>query len=308
MHMKTKCEIWTKKNCPDCELNDNTFINLYRKMFAFFLNNLPVSLRSLIIKKDKVASKIYENRTSHAALELVYNKAKGVKNTNTFFKLLSNKIWMQTNNSRAVRNRLKIVKKILEDNILRLVKRDQREELKILSIASGSARAIIESIHRLHQSGDLKSVKLEVLFLDKSERALKYSNNLVKEFGLNKVSNINFSWQQGNATAFVKELNAKGMLFDIVEMVGLLDYFDDRKVTEIFREIHKILNKNAYFITANIVPNFEQKFMTKFVDWKMIYRSCEDMLKLAELSGFKQTQAMLEPLKIHVILNIQNHD
>ena len=86
-------------------------------------------------------------------------------------------------------------------------------------------------------------------------------------------------------------------------MVGLLDYFNDEKAVSIFKDIYSNLNSGGAFITANVCPNVEQKFLTKIIKWEMIYRTAEQLCSLLILSGFKESDIVVyyEPLKVHCI-------
>ncbi len=92
--------------------------SLVRKLFNFFttpiLNILPVKSRALIKKSNKAVGEILENTTTHKALEVLYHKGKN-HSVKKIYEKLAHKVWFSTNNSKAVRNRLKIVKNKMED-------------------------------------------------------------------------------------------------------------------------------------------------------------------------------------------------
>ena len=68
-----------------------------------------------------------------------------------------------------------------------------------------------------------------VTFLDKNPYALEYSKNLAKDLP----KHFNLHWVEDTASSFPKYLDNKPDL-NLVEMVGLLDYFDDEKVISVF--------------------------------------------------------------------------
>ena len=85
-------------------------------------------------------------------------------------------------------------------------------------------------------------------------------------------------------------------------MVGLLDYFNDEKGLEVFRQAYKTLKGEGMFITANICPHREMRFLSKI--WpKMKYRKPKNLAWLLSKSGFSadKIKILLEPLKIHII-------
>ena len=94
---------------------------------------------------------------------------------------------------------------------------------------------------------------------------------------------------------------------DIVEMVGLLDYFKDEKSVETFSKIYDILKEGGLFMVGNIVPNKEQSFISRLGWPKMYYRSAENLARLLISSGFSEEKGKIifEPLKNHIVALIR---
>ncbi len=278
-------------NDPNLNLENNgplrSFFNIF---FIPVLNSLPKSFKHVIKRTDKAAETVINNATNHAALEVLYSKGKtfsAKKITGSFFKY----VWFNLNNSKAVRNRLKFVKREMKNHLENISSTDR--DIEILSIASGSSRAIIETIKAGHY---LKDAKLSVTFLDKSEHAISYSKNLSTE--INHLP-IKLDWIHGSVGEFLR--NPPSKKYDVVEIVGLLDYFSDEKVFETFNNIHKILEEGGVLITSNISHNREEKFITKVIDWPMIYRTPDELGILVNKGGFEynKMKVFYEPLKIH---------
>lgn len=281
-------------NKEDDYEKNNSIKEMVNIFFIPILNSIPCKLQFLVKKTHPSAKKVIENKTSHIALEALYNK--GVySNKQNLKETIFQKIWFNTNNSKAVRNRLKAVKRELFSFSQQVI--DQDNDLYIFSIASGSARAITESISNLKNQNNKK---IAVSFLDKNPIAIEYS----KEKFLTHNSNPNLipNWHLDTASNFYKHIQDKKP--DIIEMVGLLDYFDDKKTLEIFKKIYANLEDGGIFITANIDDNSERPFVTNFVDWNMVYRNGKDLFNLITKAGFKKENIKIfyEPLKIHAIL------
>ena len=115
----------------------------------------------------------------------------------------------------------------------------------------------------------------------------------------------NFKWV--NDLAQNVKLYVADNSTDIVEMVGLLDYFRDEKSVETFKQIYDILKKDGLFMVGNIVPNKEQPFILKLGWPKMYYRQAEDLSRLLIESGFleKNGEIIFEPLKNHIVAVIK---
>lgn len=280
---------------PDIGYETNNMLKtIFNSFFIPILNSLPSQMRGMIKKTNPSAKEVIETATSHHAIEILYKHGDQHKSRNIFQQFF-HYIWFSTNNPKAVRNRLRLVERELVRAIQETI--TNGNEISILSIASGSARAVVESINK----PEFLSRKLNVSFLDKNYRALEYSKQLTGKQHFPK--NFSFHWIEDLAKNF--QLHYKGKhLPNIIETVGLMDYFDDDKVLEFFSHVYTHLQPNGIFITANIADNPERKFVTNLVGWEMIYRQPEEFYKFAIKVGFKEKniQIILEPLKIHFVM------
>ena len=263
--------------------------------FIPFLNSLPKSFSMLIKKSNESARMVIDNASNHRALEILYNHGFSSQKTG-FLQKFFLKIWFNLHNSKAVRNRLKLVEKEIKKAISEIDKRD--DDIRILSIASGSSRAIFESLSKVSDKN-----KFSITFLDKNPKALEYSKNLQKIILPLRSENQKYNWVEDKANNFVNYFSEQNSL-DLIEMVGLLDYFTDEEVLKIFKNIYNYLQKGGVMITANITDNKERPFITKVVGWPMVYREPTKMIKLAEDAGFgrDKIRAIYEPFKIHIVI------
>lgn len=293
-HLLRKKIIVRKNKELDFEIN-----SFYRKLFNIFfvpvLNVLPVKSRKLISKSNKEVGEIVKNATNHKALEILYNNGKeSRKNLKGVVKKVTHLIWFNTNNSKAARNRLKIVK----DELEKILIEKQGQDIVFLSIAAGSARAIIEIVEKVKPTS-----KFEFNFLDKNPEAAVYSKEMVQNSDyIRNNPNFTFNWITDTVNNFLD--TQKDKKYTIIEMVGLMDYFNDEKALNIFSKIYKILEKDGVFLTANINSNSEKKFVTKAIGWPMIYRRAEELAILVHQAGFdhEKMDIYYEPHKIHSII------
>lgn len=278
------------------KLEQNSPVRAFFNLFLIpVLNSLPIKSRGLIKKSNKAVGDIVDNATNHKALEILYHNGYK-KDIKKMYEKISNAVWLNTNNSKAVRNRLKIVNHEISSRLKELVASD-KEEISIVSIAAGSARAVIEAL----EANVAKDKKILVTFIDKSDSALEYSKNLLSTKEFSKLPHYSFKWISDTVNGFLDKNTEK---FDIVEMVGLMDYFEDDRARTIFQKINNNLKQEGVFITANINDNSEKKFVTKAIGWPMIYRSAEHIGRLVHEAGFPHTdiEVYYEPLKIHSII------
>lgn len=279
--------------------NGYEFSSPIRRFVNFFithiLNALPAGFQTYIKKSHKSAEEVIEHATTHRALEVLYNHGRNNKSKG-FIQKISHTIWFGIlNNSIAIRNRLKLTKKEIAAAIYDLDQNGIYPSINILSIASGSARAIIEVLRKFNSPQKPITAK----FLDKNPAAIKYSQELAGDL----TQKYNLSWITDTAGNFYKHYR-DGKNPDIIEMVGLLDYFDETKSITMLAFIYEYLNEGGFLITANIIHNREQRFISKVVGWPMVYRSPENLIDSALAAGFKpqNIKVVCEPLKIHAVL------
>lgn len=259
------------------------------------LNILPSRARWIIKKTHRSADEVITNATTHQAIETLYRKGDHSQSSGLIKKLFQ-MLWFQTDNAKAVRNRLRLVKKNLKQE---LIKRAGSEPTKLLSIASGSARAIVEATLEIDQ--EIPDNSLSVTFVDKNPKANEYSKQLAKDANVR-----NLQWYTGTISDFFKS-QPPTPTYDIVEMVGLMDYFEDAKVIEVCKQIRVNLVHDGVLIIANISDNKERRFVTDVIGWKMIYRSTDEFVALLLLAGFERHKMKIqyEPVKIHYVVTAE---
>jgi len=290
----------TAKIDNDPELNYETE-NVFSRCFNFFvaslLNIIPPKFGSFLINKtSKKAGEVKDKATTYYALDKLYI-THSLSFDNGIFKGLAEYFWFKLGNPRAVRNRLKLVKKTLKEAIIDLVKNQKIKEISILSLGCGSARAVIETLHEIKKLG-LNLGDFDVKLLDKDPEALTLSKVLISNHDLKECS---FSFALDKIRNFNSYLN--GINPNIIEMVGVLDYLGEEKAVEIFKKIHENLAIGGYFITANIKENRETLFVSKVIKWHMIYREPQNLIGILLAAGFKcdNIKIIQEPLKTHIV-------
>jgi hypothetical protein len=256
------------------------------------LNVLPVGTRKLLRKTHVSGAEIIEHATTHKAMEVLYDiKPRPEANWLQNFFL---SIWLGTNNSKAVRNRLKLVKREIKNKIKDLAL--QNKEIRILNIASGAASAVTESINEI---SSVEGLNISATFIDMNHEAISFSQELA---GSHRYRS-SFEWIHDSSDNYL-ENSGKGKKFDIVEMVGLLEYLSDEEAIKQFRKIREILDIDGVLITANIVNNIERRFISDVVGWKMKYRTAGEFSSLLIDAGFelRKMKIYYEPQKIHCVI------
>jgi len=143
----------------------------------------------------------------------------------------------------------------LENEILNLFYNKKQKDVRILTIAGGLARGIVGTVHEF--KNNYPGCNIKIINIDRSEDAINLGKDLAIKFNISD----NFKWIKDGAQAIKKYIQDNSV--DIVEMVGLLDYFSNEKGVNVFSKIYDVLKDNGMFITANICPNREMPFVYK---------------------------------------------
>jgi hypothetical protein len=290
--MYSKTEMLNKKYMnKDLDLEKPGILYFFISIFLVpILNNLPKGFNKYIKKTNKQAEEVIDNATNHKALEILYKKGQEKRKPRLMSRFFRS-VWFNLANSKAVRNRLKIVISEMHGHLEKIAKKDR--DINILNIASGSARAIIEVAE---SSEYLKGTKLSITFLDKDVKAIEYSKDLSKN-----ISHFNLNWVNDTVGNFMKNNQHLANTFDIIEIVGLFDYFSDEKLIDTMSGIYNLLSDGGIMITANINHNKEEKFITDVIEWPMVYRDVNHLANLANKSGFSfdKMKYFYEPFKVH---------
>ena len=202
--------------------------------------------------------------------------------------------WIKMLNAQAVRNRLRIIVTELKEAIRAASESDQ--EVRIFSIASGSAQSLFMAIKALEKEGLRKKVSL--LLLDLDQTALDHSFMLADRFGFPRSRIISVT---GSTSSVEETININGFTPHIVEMAGFLDYRPDEKAVVLISRIHDLLPPKGLFITCQIHPNLERHFLRWVLCWPMLYRTKDNFLRLIQESAGWSIRRITEPHGIHTV-------
>jgi len=286
------------------KLETHSFLTKIVRLFTVpLLNSIPSSLLQGAMKKtSRDAETVVHKGGSTHALEAMYTRyhrgffSRGIKQG------ISDIFWHHlVSQPKAIRNRLRIVKELLRLKASSLVegREDQNEKIpvSILSIAGGSSRSLIHMIADMHGEGI--KYPIEVITIDKDKSALDIGEKVARE---NSVSEC-FRWVVGKANEV--DTLVPGKQFDVIEIVGLLDYFPKERAVRLIQNVKKVLRAGGCVIAANVTPNSEMVFVRKTGWPEMQYRSPKEFEEIFHESGFTQVSLRVEPLGVHMIITAQ---
>ena len=226
---------------------------------------------------------IKEGAASWKALDVIYNHQFGQKKNISGF---VDDFWIGMINAQAVRNRLKLVKQEIRSAILHF---SNHQEVRLLSLAAGSAQGVIEVMAELKSQG----IRVRALLLDIDQTALDYAKQLASQYGV--------ADQIETVKASVAQVIRSSQDFrpQVIEMLGLLDYIPHDKAIRLVRKIHESLEVKGIFLTCNICHNPEMHFLRWVINWAMIYRTPAELAEIVTKAGFSDYRLIYEPLKLH---------
>ncbi len=236
-----------------------------------------------------VCRKIKEEATSWKALDIVYNHRPktigGIEGAIGDF-------WLGMMHGQAARNRLRLIKYLLTQKF-----NTSAQEGNILSLASGSAQGIIETLAFLKE----RNIRVRAVLIDSDPEALTRSKELAKKHGVEEqITTI-----QGNIRDLfrLKKTLSGHLPFDAVEMVGFLEYVSDRTAIRLIESAYSVLRPGGIFLTNSIGNNSERWFLYHVIDWRMKHRKPKHLESLVRAGGFKECRIISEPHSIfHIAL------
>lgn len=266
------------------------YVIIKKKFYQLFKKPLPKINNFWVDGLGLSARKVKNKPASWQAVDEIYNyefhrsKKLGV---------LVDDFWGNIKNCQALRNRFKLVKQEIRRAILRFS--NDHKEVRLISLACGSAQAVLETIAELKAKGVIVSAFL----IDIDQEALDYAISLAYKLDIADKVQV-FKGSVSQVTKLSKKFKPQ-----IIEMLGLLDYIPQKKAIKLAEKIKQSLEPNGIFITCNIAPNLEMNFVKWVINWSMIYRKPEELLEIAIEAGFGDFRIIYEPLKIHGLIIAQ---
>ncbi|MDP2630243.1 MAG: class I SAM-dependent methyltransferase family protein [Candidatus Uhrbacteria bacterium] len=235
-----------------------------------------------------VCRRVKEGAASWRAIDLLYNHP--FQKPKSLGAWLDN-VWLMSPNAQAVRNRRKIAKNELLKTIL---SSGTQGEVRILSLACGSAEAVLDAVAEANKSG----IRIQCLLIDVDASALAYARGVAEKLGISE----QVKTKRANLLGF-ERLGKIIATYQprIVEMMGLIDYVTDKHTVALIKTIHDALPVGGIFFTCNIIPNAERVFLRHVINWEMIYRRPGELVEIMSVAGFRNIRTIVEKMNIHVI-------
>lgn len=193
-----------------------------------------------------------------------------------------NYCFLQEPACKAVANRKYYIKDVILEKISQKI-----EPLSIASIASGPAEEILEVFEHL---GKDNYSKLKASGIDIDKRACASVDDQILEHRLQHYFST-------HASDILKLSPVPNHLSgqDLVYSMGLVDYFKDRATVKIINRMYDMLKPGGEIIIGNFHVSCNSRiFLDYLLDWKLIYRTEEDMRRLFAQSSFGNSQVTVD--------------
>jgi len=184
---------------------------------------------------------------------------------------------LQSPPAKAVRGRRKMLAEMLEEYSEPLIEEGRR--IRIMNLACGSNRELFDFVKRCPDSS-----LIEAICMDADQDALEYTNRNVNTFQheatIRLMKDNVVKWALGRVR---HEFGTQ----DIIYSAGLTDYLDERLFVALLDRIYEFLNPGGVTVICNFGPeNSHRPWVDHILQWKLIYRSEEDMRRLFAQSRF----------------------
>jgi hypothetical protein len=236
----------------------------------------------------------------YATIELIYqNKPKGDGRLGP----LIDKYLLNRPSSRAVRAR----RTFLCDALLERFAEwgTGRDDMyRVMSLGSGSARELFDFFPKMGKNTPL----VRVTCLDIDMEALAFGSHLAREHGITD----QFLWTKESVMHLGQP---RGMTHpapqDVIYSSGLFDYLRDDVAIQVLNWARLALEPEGLCMIGNFTADCpDRALMDHILDWRIIYRSKEEMMSLIRRSNFRDDHIEIryEPNRVNQFLFARKKD
>ncbi len=195
-------------------------------------------------------------------------------------------LWQVQNASNAVRYRIQYIRYLINEA------RDlHKGTLRILNVASGSGRDILEFFER-HPDADV-----EIDCMDIDTQAIEFAKGLLHKY----LDRINFY----NTSSFRFRTEKK---YHLIWSAGLLDYFNNKNFLHTLNQFLNLTVDNGKVCIGNFSRSNAMIDFMDILDWKLYYREEDELKKLIDTLAENHNieyRIALEPEKVNYFVHIR---
>lgn len=239
--------------------------------------------------------------TTSEALDIIYSILVALRQPRTWGERLI-RFWLDQPEGQAVRNRLRLTYKALLDEFKQLWQegrgRSEENAIRVLSLACGSAQATIEALAEFLRR--YPDARISLSLVDLSESSLRRALRLAEA---RRVAD-HLQIIRVNLKDFVSDAVNRKRTWDVVEMVGFLDYRSVKSLVWICSQVRQILRAGGLATLAHIHPSPWAFVVRWVINWPLLVRRRPSRFRaLLWKAGFHKNEVQLvtEPNGIYSV-------
>jgi len=217
----------------------------------------------------KIIDDIYRNEPQTSGFDRLYDN---------YFQMSSISV--------AVRNRKEDFKRYL----LKLIKEREGDEIRIMDLGTGPGRDLFELFCL---DTNIRSLNLKIDCIDNDQKALDYAKGFLTGMG-----DFNFIRENAVRLAIKRDINLNmPWKYDLIYSTGLFDYFDDRIILRLIKNMRNLLKENGILAISDVRDKYSNPsvhFMEWVGNWSLIYRDDESFQQLFIEAGFSRNDLSIE--------------
>ncbi len=222
----------------------------------------------------------------------------------TFGKIM-HKFWVDLPAAQAVRNRRQEVAGMLHRFIAES-SLPASEKLRVLSVACGPAFEVADI---LKTPGDCARIHFSLF--DQDQQALLEASGLVSEIekSLRTEVSVDFIRESVRTMLVTRALQERWGQFHFIYSMGLFDYLTAPVAVAVIGKLYQLLMPGGEMVVGNFyVVNPSRYYMEYWGDWKIIYRTEEDLVHLVDNLPGAEASVTFDETRIQMLLHVRKRD
>jgi hypothetical protein len=184
-------------------------------------------------------------------------------------------------------------RRVLVTNLLMKELVDRKGPKHIINIGSGNSQEVVDAFTILGNYGD------HATNIDSYPPVLEGGRMIAGDAGLSD----QFTFIEGNAFEMQGFLGNGLVPADIVQMIGLTDYFKGKPLTRLLNGFKSAIKEGGTGITANITHHDMQAYMEMF-GWRLNPRNEEEFGEILSENGF-EVEITREPYDVFMVAKVK---
>jgi SAM-dependent methyltransferase len=191
--------------------------------------------------------------------------------------------------SMSVRYRRQLLRSLIDDTVT------AARQARILSVAAGHARELEGSLVA-NEIFDGEFVALDQDALSCAEIDRANQGRRVRTINMGVIDLLRR-----------KDLDLGA--FDLIYSAGLFDYLSDTLARRLVKHLLRLLRPGGRLLIANFVPTTRDRgYMELFMDWNLLFRDEEQLVRLAQDAGATTLRSFLDPHRNVVYVEISREE